>query len=88
LNLNDPESAVSWYEKSEMLSTPDAELLAHLADAQLKAGRIDAARAALERAIAKDENDTTVRAVAGHLAAAEHPAAAQQLAASRGSRSR
>lgn len=88
LTLNDPESAVSWYEKSEMLSTPAAELLAHLADAQLKAGRIAAARTALERAIAKDENNTTVRAVAGHLAAAERLDAAQHLSASHRPRNR
>jgi tetratricopeptide (TPR) repeat protein len=88
LVLNDPISAVSWYEKSEILSTPDAEMLAHLADAQLRTGQIEAARAALERAAAKDETNLAVRAVAGRLEAAERLAAARRLAASRASQGR
>jgi tetratricopeptide (TPR) repeat protein len=78
LTLNDPLSAVSWYERSEMASTPDAEMLAHLAEAQLRAGRIDAAKAALERAMEKDGNNTTAHAVAGRLAAAERLAASHR----------
>ena len=38
LQLNDAASAITWYEKSAALAVPDAGLLAHLADAQLKAG--------------------------------------------------
>ena len=64
LQLIDPLSAVNWYEKSAGLSAPDASLLAHLADAQLKAGRTDAARETIARATAKDEKNPLVRAVA------------------------
>jgi len=49
LQLNDPASAATWYEKSAALGEPDANLLARLADAQLKAGRVDAARHTLAR---------------------------------------
>jgi len=64
LQLNDPASAATWYEKSAALGEPDANLLARLADAQLKAGRIDAARQTLARAVVKDAKNPSVRAVA------------------------
>jgi tetratricopeptide (TPR) repeat protein len=64
LELNDPTSAVSWYQKSEALAAADATLLAHLADAQLKVGQTDAAAQTIARATAKDATDASVRAVA------------------------
>jgi superkiller protein 3 len=64
LQLNDPASAVSWYEKSASLAVPDAVLLAHLADAQLTTGRVDAARGTIARAVAKDPANPSVRAAA------------------------
>jgi len=67
LSLNDPLSAVRWYLKSEALSPPQAEMLAHLADAQFRLGQIEAAKATLDRAMAKDDNDPAVRAVARQL---------------------
>jgi predicted TPR repeat methyltransferase len=64
LQMNDPASAVSWYEKSVSLAAPDAVLLAHLADAQLTTGRVDAARSTIARALAKDATNASVRAAA------------------------
>ena len=64
LELNDPTSAVRWYEKSEALSAPDAGLLAHLADAQFRAGHVDAAKVTIARAAAKDANNASVRSLA------------------------
>jgi tetratricopeptide (TPR) repeat protein len=69
LELKDATTAVSWYEKSEALSAPDAVLLAHLADAQSKAGHVDAAKATITRALAKDARDPVVRTVARRLQA-------------------
>jgi tetratricopeptide (TPR) repeat protein len=64
LQLNDALSAITWYEKSTALATPDAGLLAHLADAQLKADRVEAARDTIARATAMDPKSPLVRAVA------------------------
>jgi Flp pilus assembly protein TadD len=64
LQLNDAPSAVSWYEKSVALATPDAGILAHLADAQLKTGHAETARDTIARALAKDAKNPSVRAVA------------------------
>jgi Flp pilus assembly protein TadD len=64
LDLNDPASAVRWYEKSEAASALDAGLLAHLADAQLRTGQADAAKNTIARAAAKDPNNAAVRLVA------------------------
>jgi tetratricopeptide (TPR) repeat protein len=63
LELNDPQSAVRWYEQSEALSSPDARLLARLADAELKAGQLTAAKETIARVAAKDANDPAVRSV-------------------------
>ena len=68
LALNDPLSAVRWYEKSQVLSAPNAEMLARLADAQLRMGQIEEAKATLDRALAKDDTNPTVRAVSRRLA--------------------
>ena len=64
LQLNDAATAVTWYEKSAALVVPDAGLLAHLADAQLRAGQVEAARLTIARATAKDARNPSVRAVA------------------------
>jgi tetratricopeptide (TPR) repeat protein len=67
LALDDPVAAVDWYGKSAALSAPDAETLAHLADAQSRAGQVDAALATLDHAIAKDPENPAVRAVRRRL---------------------
>ena len=67
LALNDPLSAVRWYEKSQVLSAPNADMLARLADAHLRMGQVEAAQATLDRALAKDDKNAAVRALARRL---------------------
>ena len=67
LALNDPVTALRWYEKSEALAAPDADLLAHLADAQLKAGHKDAAIITFGLASTKDPANPAVRAIGRRL---------------------
>ena len=69
LLLNDAPAAVSWYRKAELAGTPDASLLARLADAHARAGQLDDARAAAERALEKDPNDPLARSIARRLQA-------------------
>jgi tetratricopeptide (TPR) repeat protein len=69
MELNDPASAVAWYQKSDALRTSDASLLARMADAQSRAGQADRARATIRRAIEKDPDHFLVRAVAQRLQA-------------------
>jgi tetratricopeptide (TPR) repeat protein len=73
LQLNDGASAVVWYEKSIASATPDARLLAHLADAQWKAGQLDAARNTITRATAKDPKNPSVRAIALRIQGVPQP---------------
>jgi len=62
--LNEPASAVSWYEQAEVSGPSDASLLARLADAQLKSGRQESAVVTIARATAKDPDSPLVRSVA------------------------
>lgn len=65
--LGDAPAAVAWYQKSESLTTPDASLLARLADAQARAGQLAVARATAQRAIDRDPANPSARAVARRL---------------------
>jgi tetratricopeptide (TPR) repeat protein len=67
LQLNDAAVAVTWYEKSEALAPPDASLLARLADAQAKAGRLEVAQSTIARALAKDPTHNEATAIARRL---------------------
>jgi tetratricopeptide (TPR) repeat protein len=67
LQLNDTAAAIAWYEKSASVSEPDASLLARLADAQAKAGRLDDARTTVQRALEKDPADSAALAIAHRL---------------------
>ena len=67
MQLDDPGAAAAWYQKSDALRTSDASLLARMADAQSRAGHVEAARATIKRAIEKDPNHPLVRAVARRL---------------------
>jgi len=69
MKLNDAVSAAAWYEKSEALGTTDASVVVRLADAQAKAGKLDEARATVERALEKDPADAAARALARRLQA-------------------
>jgi tetratricopeptide (TPR) repeat protein len=53
LSLGEPDVAVGWFERAiDGERTPDASTLVKLADAQLRAGQTDRARASLSRAFA------------------------------------
>jgi tetratricopeptide (TPR) repeat protein len=69
MQLNDAAAAVAWYQKSDALRTSDASLLARMADAQSRAGQLEAARATIRQALEKDPNHPLVRAVARRLQA-------------------
>ena len=63
LRLNDPDTAVEWLDQASSASPNDTKLLALLADAQLKAGDAEAAHASIERGLAKDPANTTLRSL-------------------------
>jgi tetratricopeptide (TPR) repeat protein len=67
LQLNDAPTAVAWYQKSAGLASGDAPLLARFADAQARAGQIDAARLTIRRALEKDPDSPSLRAVERRL---------------------
>ena len=67
MQLNDAASAVAWYQKSDALRTSDAPLLARMADAQSRAGLVEAALATIRRAIERDPDHPLVRSVARRL---------------------
>jgi Flp pilus assembly protein TadD len=69
MQLNDAAAAAAWYQKSDAVRPSDASLLARMADAQARSGRVDAAHATLKRAIDKDPNHPLVRSVARRLQA-------------------
>jgi tetratricopeptide (TPR) repeat protein len=63
LRLNDPDTAVEWLDQAASASPNDMKLLALLADAQLKAGDTEAAHASIERGLAKDPPNATLRSL-------------------------
>lgn len=54
MRLNDSAAAVVWYQRAIEANGADAAVLVRLAEAHLKTGAIDAARAALAKALEKD----------------------------------
>jgi tetratricopeptide (TPR) repeat protein len=69
MDLDDAASAVAWYQKSDALRTGDASLLARMANAQVRAGQVESARATIRRALDKDPDHPLVRSVARRLQA-------------------
>ncbi len=67
LQLNDAATAVSWYQKSAWLNSADAPLLARFADAQARAGQVEAARVTIRRALDKDPDSPSLRAIERRL---------------------
>jgi tetratricopeptide (TPR) repeat protein len=67
LQLNDAVTAVAWYQRSEGMASADAPLLARFADAQARAGQLDAARLTIKRALGKDPDSPALRAVERRL---------------------
>lgn len=64
MKLSDASAAAAWYERSEALGPPDTSVLVRLAEAQAKTGRLDEARATVERAVERDPDNAAVRALA------------------------
>jgi tetratricopeptide (TPR) repeat protein len=64
LRLNDPETAVSWLTKAASSSPGDVRLLAALADAQLRAGNREAAKATIARGLEKEPKNPALLALA------------------------
>ena len=75
MTVGEPAVAASWYEKSAAAEAPDAALLAHLADAYLRAGRLDAAKMTIAQAVEKNASDPSVRAIALRIQHVTQPVA-------------
>jgi tetratricopeptide (TPR) repeat protein len=67
MQLGDATTAAAWYRKSDGLRTADASVLARMADAEARAGQVEASLATLKRAMEKDPNHPLVRAVERRL---------------------
>lgn len=67
LQLNDPVAAAGWFQKAEHLGENDVTLLARLADAQAKAGELDAARSTLTRALDQDPSNPVLQSLTRRL---------------------
>jgi tetratricopeptide (TPR) repeat protein len=68
LRLNDARVASEWFERAAAASPNDLGLLALLADAELRAGDRDAARATVARGLEKDPQNAPLLAIARRLA--------------------
>ena len=67
LKMNEPAAAATYFLKAAEHSTSDATLLARAADAQLRAGDRDTARATVTNALEKDPNNALALALARRL---------------------
>ena len=63
LRLSDPDTAVEWLDQAASASPNDTRLIVLLAEAQLKAGDTEAASASIERGLAKDAANATLRSL-------------------------
>jgi tetratricopeptide (TPR) repeat protein len=61
VRLADHAAAVEWYQRAVDAAAPDASLLVHLATAQWKSGRADAARVTVARALALEDDHPGAR---------------------------
>lgn len=69
MQVADAPAAVTWYQRAALLNPPDAAQLVRMADAQAKAGDLDAARATLARALEKEPANRAARQLQRRLAA-------------------
>jgi tetratricopeptide (TPR) repeat protein len=67
LQLNDAAAAIAWYQKSDSVAPGDATLLVRLADAQSRAGQLTEAKTTVSRALEKDPDNISARAIARRL---------------------
>jgi hypothetical protein len=63
MQAGDPARAVPWYLRALDAATADASLLVRVADAQLRSGATDDARATLKKALEKDPFNRDARAL-------------------------
>jgi tetratricopeptide (TPR) repeat protein len=67
LRVQDPKSAVTWYQRAVEAGGADAALLAQLAGAQAEAGDLDAARLSVGKALERDAANAAALALARQL---------------------
>ena len=67
LQLDEPGPAAVWFQVAVDLAEPDVSLLRRLADAQWRAGHLDAARAAVERGLTQAPRDRALLALRRRL---------------------
>jgi len=60
LRLNDPATAVEWLERAASTSPADVKLSVLLADAQTRAGMLDAARMTIDRGLERDPKNAAL----------------------------
>jgi predicted Zn-dependent protease len=65
--LREPGVAADWFERALAAAPQDTSLLVRLADAQAQAGRLDAARETMARAVAAGVDSASLRQVAQKL---------------------
>jgi tetratricopeptide (TPR) repeat protein len=67
LTLNDPETAISWLTRASAAAPDDLKALVALADAELKAGRREAAQATLKKGLQLDPANIQLRGLSKRL---------------------
>jgi tetratricopeptide (TPR) repeat protein len=67
LRLNDAPAAVTWFERAAAAMPRDTSALAALADAQIRAGEPDAAKATVAKGLEKDPDNAPLQALARRL---------------------
>ena len=73
LRLNDAGSAMAWYQRAALAGPLDASSLTGLADAQFRAGKLDEARATLNKALAADPTLPTALQLKRRMIPARRP---------------
>jgi len=67
LSVNDPETAIAWLTRASAAAPDDLKALVALAEAELKAGRRDAAQATLKRGLQLDPANIQLRGLSKRL---------------------
>src|SRR5262245_24559408 len=67
LRLNDPETAIAWLIRASAAAPDDLKTLVAIAEAELKAGRRDAAQATLKRGLQLDPENVQLRSLSRRL---------------------
>lgn len=67
LQTRDPEGAIAWYERALTAGPPDVQVESRLAQAQIRAGDLPAARTTVGRALARDPANPAILALARRL---------------------